>query len=207
MPRTRRQSERVPSLEELAKANTNKHEVDFARRPDVPLQVPLPPEELDAADAALSGRPTLAQQLGWEKEDYAAVEAAIDEQRWVHPKDSETEAERLLDKIDRLDSNQPGCQPLVAPAGRLNPANINLQKMPAKKSDMSNYFDAAKLTDKQRECISLRFEHEWPVAKIARRLSITRKTVDEHIAAAKKKINLAQASDRRSKEKAKSGIL
>ena len=62
----------------------------------------------------------------------------------------------------QLHGNQPDRELLGAtPAGRLNPANLRLQEMPAKKHDLANYFDPAKLTDKQRECASLRLEHEW----------------------------------------------
>jgi DNA-binding CsgD family transcriptional regulator len=80
-------------------------------------------------------------------------------------------------------------------------------KLPQKKTDLSRYLDGSKLTDKQRECVSLQLEYGMPVAAIARRLGITRKTVDEHIAAANKKFNGMQASEKRSKEKAKTDVL
>jgi hypothetical protein len=57
-------------------------------------RIPLTPEELDAADTALTKRPTLTEQLGWSKEDYAAVDAAIDEQRWEQPKDSDPDEQQ-----------------------------------------------------------------------------------------------------------------
>jgi hypothetical protein len=64
-------------------------------------QIPLTPEESDSADAALTGRPTLAEHLGWSKEDYAAVDAAIDE-RWEQPKDSDPALIRIREGIKHL---------------------------------------------------------------------------------------------------------
>jgi DNA-binding CsgD family transcriptional regulator len=76
-----------------------------------------------------------------------------------------------------------------------------------KKQDFSGWFDAAQLTERQRDCVSLKLEYGWPVVRIAHSLGIVRKTVDEHIAAAKKKINIAGLNDKRAKDRAKSGIL
>jgi hypothetical protein len=63
--------------------------------------IPLTEEELDIADAAHTGRPSFADQ-GWTKEDYLAVGAAIDEQRWEQPKkQSDPEMLRLNNRLDR----------------------------------------------------------------------------------------------------------
>ncbi len=59
------------------------------------------------------------------------------------------------------------------------------------------YFDRAKLTEIQHEVISLRLEYGLPVSAIAKRLSKSRKTIDEHIAAAQKKIEYAGSAEKR----------
>ena len=61
-------------------------------------------------------------------------------------------------------------------------------KLPAKKTDMSRYFDVAKLTERQREVGSLHWEYALPVAEIARRLELDRKTVQEHLDAVERKV-------------------
>ena len=66
-----------------------------------------------------------------------------------------------------------------------------LPKLPAK-NDLSEWLDAANLTERQREVISLKFEYELGVSEIARRLGISRKTVDEHLEAAKKKVDCSR---------------
>ncbi len=70
-------------------------------------------------------------------------------------------------------------------------------KLPPKKRDLSPYFDSANLTDRQRQVISLRLEHALPVAAIARHLDIDRKTVDEHLEAAKKRLENTRAFEKR----------
>ena len=52
-----------------------------------------------------------------------------------------------------------------------------------KKQDLSRYLDSSMLTDRQRDCLSLKLEYGLGVSEIARRIGITRKTVDEHIKA------------------------
>jgi DNA-binding CsgD family transcriptional regulator len=68
--------------------------------------------------------------------------------------------------------------------------------VPAKKVDLSEYLDQADLTDRQRECISLKFEYGLTVTEIAERLGLTRKTVDEHIEAANRKLRLTKIKDK-----------
>jgi len=68
-----------------------------------------------------------------------------------------------------------------------------------KKLDLTSYLVRAGLTDRQYQCFSLRFEYGLKKSEIARRLSIDRRTVDEHIAAADVKIEkskLQEKSDR-----------
>jgi DNA-directed RNA polymerase specialized sigma24 family protein len=78
-------------------------------------------------------------------------------------------------------------------------------KLPPKKNDFSQYLNNGNLTDRQRECFSLKWEYGLPVTKIADRLGISRKTVDEHLAFAQNKINKAQSHNRRVRNEAKSG--
>jgi DNA-binding CsgD family transcriptional regulator len=70
-------------------------------------------------------------------------------------------------------------------------------KLPAKTADLSKYIDGAGLTDRQRECFSLKFEYGLRVSAIVKRLGLSRKTVDEHIAAAKRRIGWSQINEKR----------
>jgi DNA-binding CsgD family transcriptional regulator len=72
-----------------------------------------------------------------------------------------------------------------------------------KRQDLSVYLDRAELTDKQRECLSLKLEYRWSTAGIARYLSIDRKTVDEHIEAGKKKLDVGRIREKIRKNRAK----
>jgi DNA-binding CsgD family transcriptional regulator len=76
------------------------------------------------------------------------------------------------------------------------------KKLPPKKHDYSEMFDAARLTEKQREVISLRLEHGLGVSEIADRLGRSRKTVYGHFEAAKRKLNYARSGQRSSQKKA-----
>lgn len=68
-----------------------------------------------------------------------------------------------------------------------------LDKLPAKTRDMSRHFAAVKLTDRQQEVASLRFEYALPVAAIARRLRLDRKTIQEHLDAATTKLSASSS--------------
>jgi DNA-binding CsgD family transcriptional regulator len=70
-------------------------------------------------------------------------------------------------------------------------------KLPAKKANLSKYIAGAGLTDRQCECFSLKFEYGLRVSEIVSRLRISRKTVDEHIAAAKRRIGWSQLKERK----------
>ena len=52
------------------------------------------------------------------------------------------------------------------------------------------------MTERQRTCYSLKNEHGWPIAQIARHEGIDRATVREHIDTAQKKIEHALQNDR-----------
>jgi DNA-binding CsgD family transcriptional regulator len=72
-----------------------------------------------------------------------------------------------------------------------------------KKTDLSRVFDRVNLTDRQRECASLRFEFGLTVSAIATKFGLTRKTVDEHLQAAEVKLQLYRAKQIRDKNGAK----
>ena len=85
------------------------------------------------------------------------------------------------------------------------PLNRPIEKLPAKKNDLSRYLDEARLTDRQRECISLKLEYGLGVTAIAERLGISRKTVDEHIEAAERNLSVARDREKNSANRARSG--
>lgn len=62
------------------------------------------------------------------------------------------------------------------------------EKLPPKQGDSSRFFDAAHLTPNQREVMSLRWEHMMSKSAAARYLGRDRKTIDEHEAAAFRKL-------------------
>jgi DNA-binding CsgD family transcriptional regulator len=70
---------------------------------------------------------------------------------------------------------------------------VPVTKKPKKRKDidLSRYLDAAGLTGRQLECYSLKTEYGLTVTEIARRIKISRKTVDQHIASAQKKMSLS----------------
>jgi DNA-binding CsgD family transcriptional regulator len=72
-----------------------------------------------------------------------------------------------------------------------------------KKCDLSREFDQVNLTERQRECISLRLEYGLTVSAIAKKLGLTRKTVDEHLQAAQSKFQQETAKQRRDRNRAK----
>jgi DNA-binding CsgD family transcriptional regulator len=77
----------------------------------------------------------------------------------------------------------------------------NLPKLPHQPSqDLSEMFDGANLTEKQREVISLRLEYGENFSRIARRLHLSRKTVSEHYEAAARKLREARKSTRKNVE-------
>lgn len=76
------------------------------------------------------------------------------------------------------------------------PSGKERKKLPPKKTNLSNYFDQAGLTDRQHECASLKHEYGLTVTEIAERLGLSRKTVDEHLAAAEYRIESSRAKER-----------
>lgn len=80
---------------------------------------------------------------------------------------------------------------------RSQSSHADKPKLPAKTTDLPEYMDGAGLTDRKRECFSLKFEYGLRVSEIVSRLRISRKTVDEHIAAAERRIGWFQLRDRK----------
>jgi DNA-binding CsgD family transcriptional regulator len=66
------------------------------------------------------------------------------------------------------------------------------KKLPPKRQDYSEHFDRVRLTEKQREVVSLILEHGLKVSEIASRLGLSRKTVYDHYHAAKRKLDIAR---------------
>ncbi len=65
-----------------------------------------------------------------------------------------------------------------------------------KKRDLSREFDQVNLTDRQRECISLWLEYELSVSAIAKKLGLSRKTIDEHLHAAQARFEREKGKQR-----------
>lgn len=70
-----------------------------------------------------------------------------------------------------------------------------------KKTDLSQYLHT--LTEKQQLAFSLKYEYGIGPAEIALRMDVDRKTVYEHIEAAKKKIDHARSGEQRKRNRAK----
>ncbi len=68
-----------------------------------------------------------------------------------------------------------------------------------KKHDL--HLESAKLTDRQHDCLSMKLEYELPVTQIASRLNIDRKTIDEHLKAAHKRLERDQNYQRELKRR------
>ncbi|HTQ85089.1 MAG TPA: sigma factor-like helix-turn-helix DNA-binding protein [Candidatus Solibacter sp.] len=71
------------------------------------------------------------------------------------------------------------------------------KKLPPKKEDLSQRFAGANLTPMQRECLSLRYEYDLPIAEIARRKDRHRSTIQEHLHWAIKKLQIAARQGKR----------
>jgi DNA-binding NarL/FixJ family response regulator len=76
-------------------------------------------------------------------------------------------------------------------------------KLPPKQQDVSQYFDQAKLTDKQREVMSLKLEYGLSEAEIARRLDKSRKTIYERRHAAQRKFDQLRSNEVRARKRPK----
>jgi DNA-directed RNA polymerase specialized sigma24 family protein len=76
-------------------------------------------------------------------------------------------------------------------------------KLPTKVRDLSQYLDQAQLTERQRDCISFKLEYGLTTTAIAQHLGLSRKTIDEHVAAAKRRLQLSQLKDKSRRNRAR----
>jgi DNA-binding CsgD family transcriptional regulator len=74
----------------------------------------------------------------------------------------------------------------------------SMKKVPA-----TQYMDDAKLTQRQYDCFSLLMEYQLPMGEIERRMGITRKTIHEHVEAAKRRIQEKQSFHKRYAQRAR----
>jgi len=106
------------------------------------------------------------------------------------------ELDRRLAKLERTSEK------IAEPSSQSDKQKQRSKSLPAKEQDLSEYFDCAKLTTRQREVISLRLEYGLSVREIAKRLGRSRKTIDEHLHAAHKKIAQTTSKIRRDRKRA-----
>ena len=90
------------------------------------------------------------------------------------------------DQAPKVRSLEYGAQPQGLATRRPGPKPRKVSKH--KIRDLSNFTDAAGLTERQQECFSLRLECDWTVTEIARHLAKDPATIREHISAATKKV-------------------
>jgi len=82
------------------------------------------------------------------------------------------------------------------------PKESKLALSDKKKMDLSKYFDGAGLTEAQYEVATLAWEYELPISEIARRLGRHRKSIEERLASAKKRIAQASSSEKQAMRRA-----
>ena len=99
------------------------------------------------------------------------------------------EANRLIPRMER-DPTERTTQVDVKPERE---PQRGFEGLPQKGTDLSKYIDGARLTDRQRDCFSLKYEYGLPEPQIALRLRLKHhSTVQEHIARAKTKVDRAR---------------
>jgi len=104
---------------------------------------------------------------------------------------------------DRISSTVPSTGTAEEVFRSDNNSAKNRSHLGGKKQDLSQYLDSAKLTQRQHECMSLHFEYALKLTEIAHRLGIDRKTVEEHLALARAKLEKQTARGRHQKNLAK----
>ena len=98
------------------------------------------------------------------------------------------EAEEQLAHLMQL-SNETGVAPdLSVPATPTADVPKAFEGLGQKKTDLARYFDDADLTERQRQCCSMKYEYELRASEIARRLDLNRKTVEEHLDAGHRRL-------------------
>ena len=76
-------------------------------------------------------------------------------------------------------------------------------RIPPKKQDLSKHFDSASLTGRQREVLSLHFEHGMNTHQVAQHLRLHHSTIQEHIRAGTARIDRAAKREKRNKPAAR----
>jgi DNA-binding CsgD family transcriptional regulator len=137
-------------------------------------------DELDSQRlrrAAPEARPANRQPavVNHKKQESLCTDVGVTETKSAFASVCDSEGEPVQEAV-----RQP--RPSQAPLARTQNAKR------VRKQDLSRYLDAAKLTDKQYKCASLRWEYGLSVSEIARQLGLHRKTVDQHIESAKTKM-------------------
>lgn len=108
--------------------------------------------------------------------------------------------EEFISELERVHHPAGAPKPQPAHGGR-DTSPKGCDKLGKKKQDLSQYLDGARLTDRQRDCCSLRLEYGLRWSEIERRLGIDHSTAQEHFRAGKRKID--QAGNRNTSQKRK----
>jgi predicted DNA-binding protein YlxM (UPF0122 family) len=98
---------------------------------------------------------------------------------------------RLREGLARAPSLQIPSKLAPEPAVQPTPtgdAPKGFDRIGRKESDLSQYFDAADLTERQRECASMKYEYGLALAEIASRLNAHHSTIQEALKAVEKRL-------------------
>ena len=86
-------------------------------------------------------------------------------------------SQNLKGRVDTLETTSAGQE------------RVENNRLPRKGLHLTRYFVQAGLTDRQRDCLSLYYERNVTMVKIARRLGLHHATVREHIAVGLRKLS------------------
>jgi predicted DNA-binding protein (UPF0251 family) len=78
--------------------------------------------------------------------------------------------------------------------------------IPPKHSDMSQYFEPARLTPRQKDILSLRLEHGMNPHQIAKHLGLHHSTIQEHLRAGTARIQQAMERGKKKRQAARQGV-
>lgn len=108
----------------------------------------------------------------------------------------EREAARQVARAANAQAPQPSAQSTTKAD-----APKELKELGKKEMELSQYFDAANLTERQYQCASLKWEYGRPTREIARRLDLHHKTVQECLNAVGRRLERDQNFKRKLKER------
>ena len=111
------------------------------------------------------------------------------------------EAKQRIEQRIRESASLGPAHHVTAPSSKATHTK-GLKELGSKRQDLSEYLESPKLTDRQRNCMSLRFEYDLSIKQISQRLGIHRKTVDEHLKAAESALSREKNAARRAKKRA-----